>query len=108
MNYLTRVNFLLTVHLLVLMMHILICSIYSMRNVYFMKRYHQKKHVQVSFHKKVYQDAVLVSFTETPPDITTSTHTGGFPPHHQVRRKVFPQNYVRNLVLLTVNVLTLE
>ena len=35
-----------------------------------------KKHGQVGFDKKCYQDAVLVSFTATPPDITTVTHTG--------------------------------
>ena len=36
----------------------------------------QKNHGQASFDKQVYQYAVLVSFTETPPTITTGTHTG--------------------------------
>ena len=35
-----------------------------------------KKHGQVSFDKKGYQDAVLFSFTATPPTITTVIHTG--------------------------------
>ena len=36
-----------------------------------------KKHGQVSFNKKDYQDAVLVFKTATPHNTTTSTHTGG-------------------------------
>ena len=35
-----------------------------------------KKHGQVSLEKKVYQEALVVSFTENPPAITTDTHKG--------------------------------
>ena len=35
-----------------------------------------KHHGQVSFDKKGYQDAVIVSFTAKPPTITTAIHTG--------------------------------
>ena len=35
-----------------------------------------KEHGQVSFEKKGYQDEVLVSFTVTPPAITTAYQTG--------------------------------
>ena len=35
-----------------------------------------KHHGQVSFDKKGYQDAVLVSFTATPPNITTAINNG--------------------------------
>ena len=59
------------------MVHILILSVYPMWNVYFLKRYHQNNHGQVSSDKKNYQDTFLLSFTETPPAITTATHTGG-------------------------------
>ena len=47
-----------------------------MQKLYFLKLYHQNNHGQGSFDKKNYQDAVLVSFTETPPTITTSNNTG--------------------------------
>ena len=35
-----------------------------------------KHYGQVTFCKKCYQDAVQVSFTATPPNIITATHTG--------------------------------
>ena len=35
-----------------------------------------KKHGQLSLEKKVYQEALVVSFTAPPPAITTSTQTG--------------------------------
>ena len=35
-----------------------------------------KKHGQVSFDKKGYQDIILVSFTASPPKITTAIHKG--------------------------------
>ena len=35
-----------------------------------------KHHGQVSLDKKGYQGAFLVSFTATPPSITTAIHTG--------------------------------
>ena len=68
-------NLLLTFHLLVWIIHILIRGIYPMRNVYFMKACHQKSRSSKVW-KKSYHDAVLVSFTATPPVITTATNTG--------------------------------
>ena len=43
----------------------------------FSKTLSPKNHGEVSFDKKGYQDAVLVSFTEIPPTITTYIHTRG-------------------------------
>ena len=48
---------------------------YPTQNVYFLKK-HNKKKGQVCLDRKVYQDALIVSFTATPPAITTSTNTG--------------------------------
>ena len=70
MHYLTRVNLILTVNLLQFLIH----TIYPTKNVDFLKRYHQKSHIQVSFYRKGYQDAVIVSCTATPPKITTSIY----------------------------------
>ena len=41
-----------------------------------MEQYHQKRTVKYVWKKKGYQDAPLVSFTATSPEITTSNHTG--------------------------------
>ena len=62
-----------------------------------------KKHGKVSFYKKGYHNAVIVSFTETPPNITTNIHTRGNKHllHHQLREKISPQNHIYHLVLLT-------
>ena len=50
-----------------------------------------KNHGQVIFDKKGYHDAVLVSFTETPPNITTTIHTREQTPStSSSRRKDFP------------------
>ena len=50
-----------------------------------------KNHGQVSFDKKGYHDAVLVSFTATPPNITTTIHTREKTPSlSSIRRKDFP------------------
>ena len=42
----------------------------------FSEKLSPKEHSQVIFDKKGYQDAVLVSFTVTPPAITTAFQTG--------------------------------
>ena len=75
MHYWTRVKLLLAVNLLVWMMQFLIHSVYPMQNVHVMKRYHQKKRSS-KFWQRGYQDAVLVPFTKTPPNINTAIHTG--------------------------------
>ena len=48
---------------------------YPTQNVYFLKK-HNKKKGQVCLDRKVYQDALIVSFTATPPEITPDTHIG--------------------------------
>ena len=53
MHFWTWVKFLLTFHLLIWMIQVLIFVVYPMRNFYFLKHYHQKKHSQVSSEKKL-------------------------------------------------------
>ena len=97
------------------------CSFISMNNAYFNSHFipnskllfsetsSPKNNGQVSFDKKGYQYAVLVSFTATPHVIITDTHTGKtFLIHRQVIENVFPQNYVHRLVLLTGKFVVLE
>ena len=61
-----------------------------------------KNHGQVSFDKKGDQDAVLVQFTATPPDITTAYHTGKqISSVSLFKGKDFATDYVHNLDLLT-------
>ena len=56
-------------------MQVLICSISNVKNI-FSETVSPKQNGQIIFYKKVYQDELLVSFTETPPTVTTATHTG--------------------------------
>ena len=61
------------------------------------------------FGQKVYHDALIVSFSATPPTITTDTETGehsSYPSSNT--RQVLPQNYGHNLVFLTGIFLMLE
>ena len=52
-----------------------------------------KKYGQISFDKKGYQYAVLVSFNKTPPDFSTATKTGEqISSASSSNRKGFPQN----------------
>ena len=55
-------------------MHNLIHSVYTMQNVYFMKILSPKKHGQLSFDNKCYQDTFLVSFTVTSANTNTAIH----------------------------------
>ena len=64
------------------------CAFISLNNAYFNSqclsnvkrlfsaRLSQKKHDQLRFDRKFYQDEVLVSFTATLPNITTDIRTG--------------------------------
>ena len=88
-NFWNRVNLLLTVHLLVLNMLVLICSVYPMQKQ-FSERVSPKLFGQHFMDKKWYQDALLVSFTANPPIITTANHTGE-------KYLLHPQSYVRVL-----------
>ena len=68
-----------------------------------------KNHGQVSFDKKIYQNAVLFSCTESPLTIITANHTGEkYIYHHEARGNILPQNYVHNLILLTGKFVMLE
>ena len=68
-----------------------------------------KNHSRVSFDKKVYQDDVLVSLTETLTTITTANHVGEqiYSPL-SIKRKHLPQNYDHFLVFLTIKFVVLE
>ena len=69
-----------------------------------------KKHGQVFFVRKGYQDALLISFTATTLTITIDNHTGEKNIFSTIKFKeeVFPQRFGYNLVFHAVEFLMLE
>ena len=53
-----------------------ICSVYPME-MFFSETVSLKNNGQVCLDRKIYQDAILVSFATTPPEIITATQTNG-------------------------------
>ena len=105
----TRVKFLLTVNLLLWIIHILICSVYPMQKVYFLKRYHQKRTVKWVLTKQIIRVQSWFHLMQHRLTLTQILPLGKiYISCCQVIGKFLPQNYVHCLVFLVGKFVMLE